>query len=83
MFTPCMYIKQEPTNRVNRFGGTNEFSFIKFCFLTSFRSRNFDFIVSENQTFNVSIVNFNSTENIAAREVDFSRANTASAASFS
>ena len=63
--------------------GTIGFSFIKVCFLISFRSRNFDFIVSENQAFNTSIVNFNSTENNSAREVDFSHANTAVAASFS
>ena len=46
-------------------------------------SRNFGFIVFENQAFNVSIVNFNSMENNSAREFDFSRANTAEAASLS
>ena len=45
--------------------------------------KNFDLIVSKNQAFNVSIVNFNSTENSSAKEVDFSRANPASAVSFS
>ena len=33
------------------------FSFIKICFLILFRSRNFVFIVFENQAFNVSIIN--------------------------
>ena len=33
-------------------------------------------MVFENQSFKVSTVNFNSTENNSAREVDFSRANT-------
>ena len=63
--------------------GTIGFSFIKIYFLMSSRERNFDFIVFENQAFNVTILNFNSTENNSAREVDFSRANTAVAASFS
>ena len=40
----------------------------------SFKSRHFGFIVFENQSFNTSIVNFNSPENYSAREVDFSRA---------
>ena len=46
----------------------------------SFTTKNFGFIVFENQSFNTSTVNFNSTENNSAREVDFSRANTANAA---
>ena len=84
MFTACIYIKQGPTNRANCFGRYNWiFFFIKICFLISFTSKNFDFTVFENQAFNVSIVNFNSTENNSAREVDFSRANTTEAASFS
>ena len=49
----------------------------------SFKSRNFGFIVFENQSFNMSIVNFNSPENYSAREVDFSPSNTVEAASFS
>lgn len=49
----------------------------------SFNSINFGFIVFENQAFNVSIANFNSMENNSAREVDFSRADTEEAASFS
>ena len=36
--------------------GTIRFSFIKNCFLISFTSRNFGFIVFENQAFNLSIV---------------------------
>ena len=36
-----------------------------------------------NQSFKVSTVNFNSTENHSASEVDFSRAETTEAASFS
>ena len=50
---------------------TTGFSFIKICFLISFTSRNFGFIVFENQVFNVSIVNFNLAENNSVREVDF------------
>ena len=42
----------------------------------SFSSKNLGFITLENQSFNVSIVNFNSTENNSARGLDFSRANT-------
>ena len=49
----------------------------------SFTSRNFGFIVFENQSVNVSIVNFNLMENNSAREVDFSQAKTAEAASLS
>ena len=49
----------------------------------SFSSKNLGFMTLENQSFNVSIVNFNSTENNSAREVDFSRDNSADAASFS
>ena len=37
----------------------------------------FGLIVLENQLFKLSIVNFSSTENNSAREVDFSRARTA------
>ena len=37
-------------------------------------------MVFEKQSFKVLIVNFNSTENNSAREVDFSRAHTADAA---
>ena len=42
----------------------------------SFISRNAGFIMFENQSFKVSIVNFSSTENSSAREVVSSRANT-------
>lgn len=59
------------------------FSFKKICFLMSFSSRTFGFIVFEKQLSKVSIVHFNSTENSSAREVDFSRANTAETASLS
>ena len=49
----------------------------------SFNSKNFGFIVFENQLFRVSIVNFSSTENSLTREVDFFCANTVEAASLS
>ena len=42
-------------------------------------SKNLGFMTLENQSFNMPIVNFNSTKNNSAREVDFSRANTADA----
>ena len=45
-------------------------------------SKNFDFIILENQSFKVSTVNFNLTENNSARNVAFSCANTTEAASF-
>ena len=45
-------------------------------------SKNFGFMILENQSFKVSTVNFNLTENNSARNVAFSRANTAEAASF-
>ena len=56
---------------------------MKICFLISFSSKNVGFMVFENQSFKVSTVNFNSTENISAREVDFSRANNTDLASLS
>ena len=49
----------------------------------SFSSKHLGFMTLKNQSFNMSIVNFNSTENNSAREVDFSQANTADASSFS
>ena len=49
----------------------------------SYSSRNLSIIVFVNQSFNVSIVNFNSTENSSARDVDFSRAKAAEAVSLS
>ena len=45
-------------------------------------SKNFGFMILENQSFKVSMVNFSSTENSSAKDVDFSRASTAEAASF-
>ena len=39
-------------------------------------------MILENHSFKVSTVNFSSTENNSARDVDFSQANTAEAASF-
>ena len=45
-------------------------------------SKNFGFMILENQSFKVSTVNFNLTENNSARNVAFSCANTAEAASF-
>ena len=45
-------------------------------------SKNFGFKIDENQSFKVSAGIFNYTEKSLASEVDFSRANTASAASF-
>ena len=39
-------------------------------------------MILENQSFEVSMVNFSSTENNSAKDVDFSGANTAEAASF-
>ena len=59
------------------------FSFIKICLWMSFNSKNVDFILFENQLFKVSIVNFSSTGNSSARQVDFSPANTAESASLS
>ena len=53
------------------FDGIIKLSFTKICFLMSFNSKNFEFIMLENQLFKVSIVNFNSTENSSAKEVDF------------
>ena len=41
----------------------------------SLNSKNFGFIIFENQSLRISIVNFNSTENNSEREVHFSRAN--------
>ena len=49
----------------------------------SFNSKNVGFILFENQLFKVSIVNFSSTGNSSARQVDFSPANTAESASLS
>ena len=63
--------------------GAMGFFLINIRFLISLNSRNLGLIVFENQLFNVSIVNFNSTENSSASEVDFSRAKTAVAASLS
>ena len=57
------------------------FFLMKICLLTSLSSKNFGFIIFVNQSFKVSTVNFNSTENNSAREADFSRAKTAEAAS--
>ena len=48
----------------------------------SFNSKNFDLIVSKNQLFIVSMVNFSSTGNSSDSEVDFSRAKTVVAGSF-
>ena len=61
----------------------SRFSLINKCFLLSCSSKNAGLIVLENQLFKVSTVNFSSTENNSAREVDFSRSRTAVAASFS
>ena len=49
----------------------------------SLNTKNFEFIMLENQLFKVSSVNFNSTENSSAKEVDFSHANMAEATSLS
>ena len=46
-------------------------SFTWICFLMSFSSINFGFIILENQSFSVFIVNFNLTENNSAGDVDF------------
>ena len=43
--------------------GIRGFSFIKACFLMSFNSKNFDLLNLENQSFNVSMVNFSLIEN--------------------
>ena len=58
------------------------FSFLYVFFFMSSISKNFDFIILENQSFKVSTVNFNLTENDSARNVAFSCANTTEAASF-
>ena len=57
-------------------------SFLNFYFLTESISKKFGLISLENQSFRVSMVNFSSTENNSAKEVDFSQASTAEAASF-
>ena len=59
-----------------------EFSFLYVFFLCHQSQKNFDFIILENQSFKVSTVNFNLTENNSARNVAFSCANTTEAASF-
>lgn len=59
------------------------FSSIKCFLLTSLSSNNFGFILFGNQLLSVFIVNLSSTENSSARDVAFSRAKTALAASFS
>ena len=58
------------------------FSFLYVFFFMSSISKNFGFMILENQSFKVSTVNFNLTENNSARNIAFSRANTAEAASF-
>ena len=63
--------------------GTIGISFTKIFFLMSLNTKNFEFIMLENQLFKVSSVNFNSTENSSAKEVDFSHANMAEATSLS
>ena len=45
-------------------------------------SKNLGFKMDKNQSFKVLTVHFNSTEKSSTSQVDFSRANTASAASF-
>ena len=59
-----------------------DFPFYISAFFMSSISKNVGFIILENQSFKVSTVNFNSTENNSARDTAFSRANTAEAASF-
>ena len=54
------------------FESTIGFSFKNFCFLMSSTSKKFGFLIPENQSFKVSMVNFSSRENSSAREVDFS-----------
>lgn len=62
---------------------TMGFSLINTCFQMSGTSRNFVLILFLNHLFEVSMVNLSFTENSSAKEVDFSRARTAVAASFS
>ena len=58
------------------------FSFLYVFFFMLSISKNFGFMILENQSFKVSTKNFNLTENNSARNVAFSLANTAEAASF-
>ena len=60
-----------------------EFSFRNICFLMSSNSINIGLILFINQLFNVSIVNFNSTEKRSARNVNFLQERTAVLASLS
>ena len=64
------------------FESTIGFSLKNNCLLMSSTSKNFGFVILENQSLKVSMVNLSSTENNLAMEVDFQRANTAEAASF-
>ena len=56
---------------------------MKIWFFISFGSKYLGFRVLANQSFKVSAVNFNSTKNNSAKEVEFLQANTANAASLS
>ena len=73
--------KKPPTQQIV-LEGTIGFSLMNICFLMSFSSRKFSFIVFLNQLFKVSIVNLSSTEKSSAMDLDFLRARTAAAASF-
>ena len=63
--------------------GTMEFSLINSRFLYHLTREILTYLLFANQLFKVSIVNFSSTENSTANELDFYRARTAVAASFS
>lgn len=72
IFTASFNIQQKTTDVKNCFRWYDRFF---LYFLMSLNSKNFGFIIFENQSLRISIVNFNSTENNSEREVHFSRAN--------
>lgn len=65
------------------FALTIGFSLVKIWFFISFGSKYLGFTVLANQSFKVSTVNFNSTKNNSAKEVEFLQAKTANVASLS
>ena len=71
-----------------RTNGANSFCLIYWIFLfiyllfMSSTSGNLGFMIFENQSFKVSTVNFNPTENNSAKDVPFYLANAVEAASF-
>ena len=80
--TPLSMSSRKPQMKPLVFESTIGFSLKNNCLLMSSTSKNFGFVILENQSLKVSMVNLSSTENNLAMEVDFQRANTAEAASF-